>query len=83
MKFLDQVAYALFLLALGLAIGWLGIPSMVKWRDKDAFCRATTNSSGGLSAHVLAVIRYRPDILVIGLLVVALALKALYEVSNR
>lgn len=81
MKIFDQVSFALFLLALGITIGWAGITSGYKWRDKKAFDRAlATHSEPTIwPVYVLAVVRFRPEILVISLFAAAGLLKTTYE----
>ena len=80
---LDQAAFGLFLLALAFVIGWVGIPAGTRWRDTAAFLKAISEHPGQSAwrAYVLAVIRFRPEVLIVFFLSVALLLKVLYETT--
>lgn len=77
----NQIAFALFLLALGITIGWAGISTGYKWRDMEAFRQALASHSGATiwPIYLFAVVRFRPDILVLSLFAAAGVLKTAYE----
>lgn len=76
----DQIAFALFLLALGITIGWAGTSTGYKWRDMDAFRQALASHSGATiwPIYLFAVVRFRPDILVLSMFAAAGLLKTEY-----